>query len=236
MCVGANAATRADPSPPAAPVIIAVGMSPPYRPASPADPSHHGTDARPQLRSDTARGPRRIPAARQRPGHDDHRRAAAVPAHVELGRGVRGDRTGAAERRARRRRTRHPVVGAMDQRDDPAHRLRQRRRRILPRSGPVGDVGAGRQRAAHPAHVGHHASRRCTPSRCSASSTMPAPAVGPPAPSPRRSSTADGPTLSAGTDGWPKHATNTDTAGSRSTTAGNPAWTTRRAGIAPTPT
>ncbi len=27
-----------------APVIIAVGMSPPYRPASPADPTHHGTD------------------------------------------------------------------------------------------------------------------------------------------------------------------------------------------------
>ena len=220
-----------------APVIIAVGMSPPYRPASPADPSHHGTDAtRPQLRSDTARGPRRIPAARQRPGRDDHRGAVAVPAHVELGRGVRGDRAGAAERRAGRRRTRHPALGAVDQRDDPAHRLRQRRRRILPRSRPVGDARRWPPTRRAPGTRRASRSRRCTPSRCSASSTMPAPAVGPPAPSPRRSSIADGPTLSAGTDGWPRPATRHRTAGSRSTTAGSPAWTTRRAGIAPTPT
>ena len=79
-------------------------------------------------------------------------------------------------------------------------------------------------------------SRRCTRSRCSASSTTPAPAAAPPAQSPRRSSTAAGPTWCAGTAGWPRPATRTRAAGSRSTTAGSPAWTTRRAGIAPTPT
>ena len=38
MWVGASAAAMAEPSPPEAPVIIAVGMSPPYRPASQARP------------------------------------------------------------------------------------------------------------------------------------------------------------------------------------------------------
>ena len=133
------------------PVMKAVGM-PVTLPTAIIDDD--GT--RSQLRSHAARGARRVSAARQRPGRDDHGGAAAVPAHVELGRRLRVDRPGPAERGAGRRRTRHAAVGAVVQRDDSAHRVRQRGRRLLPGACAVGDLGAGRQRAAQPAHVGHH--------------------------------------------------------------------------------
>ena len=132
---------------------------------------------RSQLRSHAARGARRVPAARQRPGRDDHRGAAAVPAHVELGRRLRLHRPGAAERRAGRRRTRHAAVGAVGQRHDPAHRLRQRRRRLLPWPSPVGDLRAGRQRAAVAAHLGDHPATRACDRR--AAHPRPRPLAGP---------------------------------------------------------
>ena len=51
----------------------------------------------------------------------------------------------------------------------------------------------------------------------------------------RHSSTADGPIWCAGIAGLPRLATSRAAAASRCTTAGNPGWTTRRAGITRTP-
>ena len=224
------------PSPPAGPVIIAVGMPVTLPTCESCSTSHDGPMPRSQLRSHSARGPRRVPAARQRPGRDDHRGAAAVPAHVELGRRLRVDRPRPAERRAGRRRTRHAAVGAVGQRHDPAHRLRQRRRRLLPRTGPVGDLRAGRQRAAVAAHLGHHPAAGARDRRAAHPRPRPHRGADPPARWPRRSSTAAGTTWCAGTAGWPKPATQRGTAASRSITAGSPAWTTRRGGMPRTPT
>ena len=190
---------------------------------------------RSQLRPDAARGPRRLPAAGQRPGRDDHRRPAAVPAHVELGRRVRRGRAGAAERRAGRRRTRHAAVGAVEQRHDPAHRVRQRGRRILPRPGPLGVFGAGRQRprtrhtsgiTQPPVHaiavqrILDHARSRGRSTRAVAEAFLD-----------RRWDDL------VRWHRWLAEARDQNgAAASRCTTAGSPAWTTRRAGMAPTPT
>lgn len=79
-------------------------------------------------------------------------------------------------------------------------------------------------------------SRRCTRSRCSASSIGRAPEGDRPGLSPRHSWTGGGRIWCAGIAGWPRLAIRTGMAGSRCTTAGNPGWTTRRGGIPPTPT
>ena len=122
------------------------------------------------------------------------------------------------------------------QRDDPAHRLRQRRRRLLPRPGALGDFGAGGQRAAQPAHLGHHPAAGARDRR--AAHPRPRPHARPVHPCGRRG--VPRPPLGrsgalaplAGRGARPARRA----AASRCTTAGSPAWTTRRAGTARTPT